>query len=215
ARGAPEMVGLAALVIAIASAVALARVVVEVAVVAPGQLRAMAPPLAVLVATLAVLAGGLWLIAGRERAEMPAQGNPAELKPALIFAALYALISLAVAASRDHFGSGALYGVAVLSGLTDMDAITLSTARLAEHGGIEAHTAWRVIMVAALANLVFKGAAAAVLGGIRLGARVGVAFLIVVAVGGALIWLWPDRGETSATTPGNNEPTARGRGFIE
>ena len=47
---------------------------------------------------------------------------------------LYAVVLVAVAAARDHFGQGGLYAVAALSGLTDMDAIMLSTTQLIHSG---------------------------------------------------------------------------------
>jgi uncharacterized membrane protein (DUF4010 family) len=90
------------------------------------------------------------------------------LGPALIFAGLYALVLLGVAAARDYLGAGGLYGVAVASGLHDLDAITLSTARFVEQGQVETQLGWRLILAAPLSNLVLKGAAAAVLGEQRL-----------------------------------------------
>jgi len=194
ARGAPEAAGLAAVVIAAASTVALGRVLVEIAAVAPTALRAMAPPVACLFGVMAVISLGMWLVSGRARAELPAQGNPAELRSALIFAGLYALIIFVVAAVKDRFGSSGLYVVAVISGMTDMDAITLSTARLVENGTIGVDTGWRVVVIAALANLVFKGGAAAVLGGWALGWRVLSAFAVVMVAGLALLVAWPDGG---------------------
>ena len=193
-RGAPEAVGLAAVVIVVASTVAFVRVLVEIAVVAPTALRAMAAPVACLFALLAVIAIAMWLVSGRARAELPAQSNPAELRSALIFAGLYALIIVVVAAVKDRYGSSGLYVVAVISGLTDMDAITLSTARLVEGGTVGVATGWRVVVIAALANLLFKGCAAAVLGGWKLGARVLSAFAVVVVAGIVLLLVWPDGG---------------------
>jgi uncharacterized protein DUF4010 len=45
---------------------------------------------------------------------MPEQKSPAELKAALVFGALYALVLLAVAAAKQHFGSAGLYVVAII-----------------------------------------------------------------------------------------------------
>mgnify|MGYP000653397018 CR=1 FL=1 len=44
---------------------------------------------------------------------------------------------LAVAAAREHLGEGGLYAVAAVSGLTDVDAITLSSAQLVRAGQLE------------------------------------------------------------------------------
>jgi hypothetical protein len=114
---------------------------------------------------------------------MPAPENPAELKSALMFGALYAIIILAVAAAKDHFGSQGLYVVAVLSGLTDMDAITLSTAQLVGGGQVEANTGWRVILIAAMSNLLFKGGIVAALGGKELLRWIAVLFGAAIASG--------------------------------
>ncbi|MGH8609448.1 MAG: DUF4010 domain-containing protein, partial [Gammaproteobacteria bacterium] len=63
--------------------------------------------------------------------DIPQQENPAELKSALIFGVIYALVIFATAAAKDYFGDQALYGIALVSGFVAVDAITLSTARLA------------------------------------------------------------------------------------
>ena len=73
--------------------------------------------------------------------ETPEPANPAELKSALLFGVLYAAVLLAVAFARDRFGTAGLYTVAVLSGLTDVDAITLSTARLSTAATFHQRTA--------------------------------------------------------------------------
>ena len=79
------------------------------------------------------------------------------------------VVLLAVAAAKSWFGPTGLYAVAVLSGLTDLDAITLSTSRLVATGGdIEASTGWRIIVIAVVANLLFKAGLAGSIGGWRL-----------------------------------------------
>jgi uncharacterized membrane protein (DUF4010 family) len=113
------------------------------------------------------------------------------LKPALIFGALYALVTLAVAFVKERFGDAGLYPVAVVSGLTDMDAITLSTANLAKAGRLDVNTTWRLILLAALSNTVFKGIAAIALGSSALRARIVVLFGLALAGGAAILLLWP------------------------
>jgi len=182
-------VGAAAAIIALASAVVMVRMLIEIAVVAPGLLAAAAPPLAVLLAVLAALALVLWFSATRDGTEIDEPSNPAELRPALAFAGLYAVVLLAVALAEDHLGARGLYAVAALSGLTDADAITLSTARLVREGSLAPDAAWRALVIAAMANLVFKGGAVAVLGDRRLLARVGAVYAAALAAGGLLLAL--------------------------
>ena len=69
---------------------------------------------------------------------------------------------------KERAGTRGLYLVSVVSGLTDVDAITLSVARLAGSGQIEPAQGWRLSWWALLSNLAFKGAMAALLGDRRL-----------------------------------------------
>ncbi len=187
----PKSAGLAALVIMIASAIVYARVITEIAVVAPGHMRAILPPLAAMLVACAVIAAALYLVSRDRHAAMAQHGNPADLKMAMIFAGLYALVSFIVAATKEEFGVQALYPVAVLSGLTDMDAITLSTSQLVNQGRLETQTAWRLVLVASLANLIFKAGIVAVIGGRALLKYVVAAFGAAFAVGIGLLWQWP------------------------
>jgi uncharacterized membrane protein (DUF4010 family) len=190
-RQTQEGIRLAAVVIVSASAVALARVLVEIAVVAPTTFWRTAPPVGIMFGWMAAIAAGTYGLTREDKAEPVAPGNPAEVGTALLFAGLYALVLLGVAAARDSFGAGGLYGVAVLSGLHDLDAITLSTSRFVEQGAVGADQGWRLILTASLANLVLKGVAAAVLGQRRLLAWIVVPFAAALLGGMMLLFLWP------------------------
>jgi len=191
----PEISRLATVVIVIASTVVYVRVILEICVVAPGHWQALVPPIACMMLASAVTAAIVWLRLPRSIEEMPAQHNPTELRSALVFAGLYAGVLLALAAAKTYLGGHGLYAVAVLSGLTDMDAITLSTSRLVgiepEHGGIATSQAWRLIVLATIANLSFKWAMCLAIGQRSLAWSVGALFAVPIAVGGLLFWLWP------------------------
>jgi len=187
----PGSANLAALVIMIASTSVFARVLVEVGTVAPGSFVQIAPPLAVMLVACCLIATVAFALDRRQSARMPAQENPAELKSALIFGALFAVVILAVATAKDRFGSGGLDTVAVLSGLTDMDAITLSTAQLVKDGRLDAATGWRVILIASMSNLMFKAGIVALLGDRGLLRRVLILFGLALLSGGGILWLWP------------------------
>jgi uncharacterized membrane protein (DUF4010 family) len=187
-RGAEK---LAAFVILTASAVSMIRVMVEVSVVAPTSFRQIAVPLAAELAVMIFLVTLLFFRHRNEANEMPEQGNPAQLKSAVTFALLYAAVRFITAAVQTEFGNEALYIVSIVSGLTDMDAITLSTARMAESGEIEDSLAWRLILVATMANLVFKGGMAFVLGGRALGKLILILFGILIAAGLVIFFTWP------------------------
>jgi uncharacterized membrane protein (DUF4010 family) len=191
AAKAPASAALAALVIMIASAIVYARVIIEVSVVARGQLGAMLPPLIVMLLASAVVAAVLYFRTRDHQAPMAEQGNPADLRLAMTFAAVYAVVSFIVAAVKTEFGVQALYPVALIAGLTDVDAITLSSSKLVAQGRLEPGTAWRVILVASLSNLVFKAGMAAVIGGRKLLVFIAPAFAAVLIVGAGILLWWP------------------------
>ena len=62
--------------------------------------------------------------------------NPFSLTAAAKFGALFAVILLAVKIVQETMPPSGLYAVAALSGLVDVDAITLSMAELAQNGQI-------------------------------------------------------------------------------
>lgn len=190
-RRAPETAGMAAFVIMVASTIVFARVVFEIAVVAPEILGQVVPPLAVMTAAMGAIAAGLYWMRRGEAEQLPIDEDPSQLKAAIVFGLLYAGVLFAVAAAKEHFDSRALYVVAALSGMTDMDAITLSTAQLIKRQELSVDTGWRMILVGALSNLVFKCTAVAVLGHRKLLLRVSAAFGISMVVGLLLLGLWP------------------------
>ena len=191
-RSEPDRSPAAAVVVVLASVVVFGRVMVEIAVAAPNAVSQLIPPIAVMMAVMAAVAVVLLRVdTPAEERETSDPSPPSDLRAAVTFGALYAAVLLAVALTRTHLGDEALYAVAAVSGLTDVDAITLSSAQMVRNGGLEASTGWRLILVGAMSNLVFKGGVVAVLGDRRLRARVLTAFVISFAAGVALLALWP------------------------
>jgi uncharacterized membrane protein (DUF4010 family) len=183
----PEASGAAAIVVCLAAGVVFLRVLLEIAVAAPAFLAVAAVPFSALLALFLLLAALLWKRQSRESEPLPPHENPSELKPALLFGLLYGIVLFATAAAREYFGVRGLYAVSALSGLTDVDAITLSTARLVRTAQLDPAIGWRLILVALLSNLLFKGAVIAVLGSRRLLARIAGPFLLALAVGVLLL----------------------------
>lgn len=185
---------MAAFVITAASAVALVRVLVEVGVVIPEKLPEIALPLIAVLVLMVLLCIGLFYLISKnsEDEKMAEPKNPAQFKSALIFGLLYGGILLAMAFTKQEFGNDALYIVAIISGLTDVDAITLSLSQLMKGGGLNTATGWRLILLASLSNLLFKGIMAAVLGTRQLAKWLGISFGITILFGLLLMWLWPE-----------------------
>ncbi len=191
ARESTSSAPIGAFVVLVASTVVFVRVSIEVAVVAPDVLPRVLPQFAVMTAIMAAIAGVAWLHARFSEPETPEPKDPSELRSAMIFGGLYAVVLIAVAATESRFGDRGLYVVAALSGLTDMDAITLSTAKMITEERIGIDTGWRMMVIGALANNVFKGVVVAALGGLPIGRRVSVGFAASLVGGALLLWLWP------------------------
>ncbi len=193
-RGSPGMGGAAAsaaTVILIATTVVYGRVAVEMGVVSPALLRAAAWPLGIVAVVSAGLAAACWLGTRGGAETLPEPENPTELRTALVFALMYAGVFVATALARGYFGSWGVYATAGISGLTDMDAITLSVSRMASRDELAPATAWRAVLVAAAANVAFKTALASSLGGPELRRRLGLFMAIEFVVIVALAALWP------------------------
>lgn len=115
--------------------------------------------------------------------------NPLELKTALGFGLLLALVMLLGKALQNWFGETGVLALAAASGVADVDAITLSLARMSQDD-LVLNTAVTGIMIAAAVNSLIKGSMATFIGGRSIGLRVGLP-LIASAIGGLVsVWLW-------------------------
>ena len=179
------------LVVMISSTVVFLRLIAEILAVAPGAGGVMVPPLAAMMVWMLLVTFGCWWLARRDFVNQSAHAPPSEIKGAVMFGLLYALVLLAVAVAKQHFGSAGLYTVAAISGLTDMDAITLSTASLVKGGHLEGSTGWRIILTAGASNLVFKAALALALGSRLMGILIAAGFGASLLGAGLIAWLWP------------------------
>ncbi len=187
ARKQPLQVPSAATVVMIASTIVYGRLLMEIRVVAPGFLATAAPRIGLMAAVSLAVAVAMWLQRSRLASEQLSPENPSELKPAVAFGLLYAAVLLGVAAAKSFLGQEGLFAMAAISGLTDMDAITLSTSRLVAAGQLDARLGWQMIVVATMANLCFKTALIASLGPRSLVQRVGLGFGLSFLAGALLL----------------------------
>jgi uncharacterized membrane protein (DUF4010 family) len=115
--------------------------------------------------------------------------NPLELRPAFLFASAFLVVLVLTKLAIEYVGRAGLYGLAALTGLSDVDPFVLG---LAQSGGrAEPLTvAASAIVIAAAANNVAKGIYAYAFAD-RATGRLAVALLAVLAVAGLvpLVWL--------------------------
>ena len=87
-----------------------------------------------------------------------------------------------VRALRDWFGDTGVYAIALLSGITDVDTVTLSMSRLANED-LSGLVAARAIIIAVIANTLFKFLLTAMIAGGSMARRVGVPLSLTAIVG--------------------------------
>ncbi len=166
----------------LASTVMLIRVAVLAAIAGPSVLPSLWPFLAA-AALGSILA--IVLLARRARTT-PAEGagldNPFQLKEALRFGAIFAVVLLAVEAARHSLGSWGVLVASVLAGLVDVDAITLSLSGMSARG-MPPEIAAGGIAAAVLANTAAKAGYAAWRGSAEYRRGVGVILGLSFAAG--------------------------------
>lgn len=85
-------------------------------------------------------------------------GNPFDLSSAIKFGFFYGLILLVARSAEMFFGDIGVLVSSVLSGLVDVDAITLSVSDLSRTGLLDSGVAARAVVLAAMSNTLAKGA---------------------------------------------------------
>lgn len=158
----------------------------------PSLGRALAAPLLAAGATLLALAllqwrrlGGLWQ-ATSTHDEAPAgtdgaggdEPQPFDLSVALGFAAFLGAMAVLGRAAHDLFGTTGLYGLALVSGVADVDAILITLARMQAGGNLAMGAAVAATLLAAASNQVSKAGIAWVSGGAALGQRVALGYAL-------------------------------------
>ncbi len=148
---------IAVVVILIANLVVLIRLSVFSAIVAPSILPQLLPILGSgLFLSLAIII--YWWQKINHQHNMPSLDvkNPAEIRIAAGFGLLFAVVMFLAAWLSNIAGSYGLYAVALVSGLTDVDAISLTSLRLYEQGKLGVTEAVTAISLGIMSNIVFK-----------------------------------------------------------
>lgn len=176
------MLRLSAVVILIASQVVLIRLMVVSGLVAPGVLKQLAPVMA-----LGLMFGVIATLYNWKRLKnegelpMPETSNPTEIHAALGFGLLFVIVLFCAAWLSDIAGSGGLYIVSVVAGLTDIDAIALSSLRLLNMEKLSSEQAVISIALAFISNMTFKFGLAFAIGGIALARHIAIGFIAIVS----------------------------------
>jgi uncharacterized membrane protein (DUF4010 family) len=169
ARDHAPLVRMAAIVILIANVMVMIRLGIISGIVAPNLIHPIGIVFACGIVPGVAMAIYSWrILSSAGELPMPEVKNPTELKTAISFALLYAVVLLASAWLQDIAGSSGLYIVALASGLTDADAAVLSSLRMFNLQKISGGEAVIAITLTLMANLIFKIGLVVSIGGAKL-----------------------------------------------
>lgn len=185
-RTEPDLAPVLALAILLAWTVMFFRVVVEVGVVNLPLAKDLALGMLVMGAVSLGICFFLWR-RGRstEKAVVDSGHNPFELGDAVKFGGLFAVVIFVASAAQVYFGDTGLYLAGALAGLTDVDAIALSMANLAQQDPASSSAAARTIVIAVISNTMVKCGMVIWLGAATM-RRTMIPITVVLALSGAV-----------------------------
>lgn len=168
--------------ILLSNGVMVARVALVIAAISPVVLLQVWP--ALLAACLAGLAVAAYLlrsgaVAVSDHPEVGI-GNPLELGPAMLFAGLLGLVTLASTFGARQIGGQAIFGIAALTGLVDVDAVTVAATRQVSISAVGVSTAGHAVLIALGVNMMSK------VGYAGFAAGWGTARMVAVGIGAAV-----------------------------
>ncbi len=148
-----------ALAIILSWTVMIVRVTIEILTINAPLLRVMWLPILIVIICCAAYSAYLYIAKSSDQQETTEQfTNPFELQPAFMFALLYAGVLLGSNFAEMYYGNTGIYISSILSGLVDVDAITLSMSKMSQQGGpLEMAVAARAIILAVVSNTIVKG----------------------------------------------------------
>lgn len=158
----------------LAGAVSLTRALLICSFIAPSVGKELAASLGPAAATLAIGGGVAGFYRHSDDASEFSPKNPLEVAVVLRFALLLAVVTVVTRLALTAFGTQSLFAVAFITGLGDLDAITLSVARLSSLH-VPVNAAAQAIAVAAFANLLAKAALALGTGSTAFARRLAIA----------------------------------------
>jgi len=190
----PEANRLFAMAVILASSIMFPRLILEIAVVNQVLMRNIAVPLVAMGVTGFILA----YFSYRSARDRSAQGtsvkfdNPFSLKSAVTFGLVFALILMLTRLATTYLGNAWLPLVAIVSGLTDADAIAFSLSALQQAGLVSTDWASFNLVLGALSNTFMKLFLVLGLGHRGLFRQLLVSFIVIGVVGIGSMLLYYD-----------------------
>jgi uncharacterized membrane protein (DUF4010 family) len=200
----PQLNQLFAVAVILASSVMFPRVVLQIGVFNQQLMAKIALPMLVTGGTGLALAAILYWRASRSAAKNDAPteeisfGNPFSLKSAVTFGLVFATILVATRVATAYLGDAWLPVIAIVSGLTDADAIAFSVSDLERAGLVSLDWASFNIVLGSLSNTYMKLFLVFTLADRGLFKHCLISFLIMGIAGIATMFLYYDIGSAAS-----------------
>jgi uncharacterized membrane protein (DUF4010 family) len=189
ARQTPGLMDQCTFATIIANATMFCRVLVVVAILDRALMMQLAWSIGTMTIGAAIAVAFLWLHSKNGHSKSPdgskdlSLKNPFSLGPAIKFSLFFVCILFVAKIANIYLGDKGLYLASLVSGLADVDAITLSISEQTKITQLS-HTVGAVgITIAVVANSIVKSGIALYSGGLKFGIRVGSILLGVTIAG--------------------------------
>ncbi len=171
--------------IAVAATFMYLRVLFEAFVIHPELAVRLAP--AYIGASLAGLVFSYYLFIHSKAVEISLENpaiakNPLQLSEAIKFGLIFGIIYGAIAFVQIRYGNIGVYIVSLVSGITDVDAITLSLSQMAKDSKLTNEASMNGIVIASVTNSIVKLIIVYWIGGARLGWKLMQFFMITLGI---------------------------------
>ncbi len=191
----PGLSGPCAFAVVLANATMFARVLVIVAILDRSLAYRLVWPIGTMTLAASLSVIFLWKRSQRrsgvkgETSKQLVLSNPFSIGPAVKFALFFVVIIFLARIAREYLGNSGLYLASMISGIADVDAITLSIAQETGKMNLDYGTGAIGITIAVVASSITKSGIAFYSGGMRFGILIGAILLLSTSAGLAVILL--------------------------
>ncbi len=143
--------------ILIATFTALSRVILLTLIFSPKLVQSVGPPVGMMAVTALLLSIWVWKKSEHEKSSKSIHlPNPLQLKAAIQFGIILAIVLLLSEGSRRWLGDPGVYGFSLITGMVDIDSITLSLLNMSGTNLVQT-VVTTAIVLATVANTLIKG----------------------------------------------------------
>ena len=173
--------------VTLANTLMFVRVLIEVFVINTALFWEVLTPFIILTVSCFAFSYFLWEKAKKVKGKVQLD-SPFTIGPALKFGVIFAMVLALVKIADVYLSTKGVYIVSLISGIADVDAITVSLSQLAK-STLDLNTARNGILIAALTNVFVKGSIAYGFGSKKFGRTIAIVFTVLLIIGLLFLFL--------------------------